>query len=160
MSVHFQRMLIAKKVCSYSNCQKRKIAAIVPVGDDTIWGYNNVLKPCPACNRESCGAIHAEQSVIMQLLYLRLQQECTTMYVWAEPPCKQCLNFIRRHSAISVVYCLSPESYLTEYPIIARRTEEIKERRQYAQSLGIAIIELDREEILQYELLGHSQTHV
>lgn len=156
MSIHFQRMLIAKKVCQYSNCQKRKISAIVPSGDDTIWGYNNVLKICPTCNRETCGAIHAEQAVIMQLLYLQIQQSVNTMYVWAEPPCKQCLNFIRRHSSISVVYCLSPESYLTEYPVIARRTEEIRERRQYALSLGISIIELDREEIIAYELSEHS----
>ena len=157
MTQHFESMLSARSVCQYSNCAKRKIACIVPVGTDEIWGYNNVLQSCPTCSRETCGAIHAEQAAIAQLLYLHEGQDATKMYLWAEVPCKQCLNFIRRYSGISIIYCLSPESYLTEYPVIARRSEEILDRRKYAKSLGISIIELDREEIIEYELSKHSQ---
>lgn len=158
----FNFMLQARDVRQYSNCSKRHIACVIPLGvkDDTLWGYNNVMQPCKTCSRETCGAIHAEQHAIAQLMYHRLQFETTKMYLWAEPPCMQCLNFINRFSAISIIYCLSPESYLTEYPLIARRTDEIRQRREYAESLGISIIELDREEILEHELSQHSNPDI
>ena len=156
----FKLMLTAKNVTQYSNCGKRKIACVVPVGGDEIWGYNNVLQKCAVCSRETCGAIHAEQAAVAQLIYLKEAHNATKMYLWAEPPCMQCLNFIRRYTAISIIYCLSPESYKTEYPIVARRSEEILCRRMYAKSLGISIIELDREEIIEYDLSKHSETNI
>lgn len=160
MTEIFKFMLTAKNVTQYSNCGKRKIACVVPVGGDEIWGYNNVLQKCAICSRETCGAIHAEQAAVTQLIYLKEARNATKMYLWAESPCMQCLNFIRRYTAISSIYCLSPESYKTEYPIIARRSEEILCRRMYAKSLGISIIELDREEILEYELIEHSNPDI
>jgi len=158
----FKFMLTAKNVTQYSNCGKRKIACVIPIDSrkKTLWGYNNVLKLCKVCRRETCGAIHAEQHAVAQLIYHRLQFDVSKMYLWAEPPCMQCLNFINRFSAISTIYCLSPESYSTEYPLIARRTDEIRQRREYAESLGISIIELDREEILEHELLKHSNPNI
>lgn len=156
----FKHMLEAKQVCQYSNCHRRKIGVVLVAGSDTIWGYNNTTLTCITCKRETCGAIHAEQSAILQAIYIREAQNITDLFIWAEPPCLQCLNFIKRYSAINRIYCLSPESYLTEYPIIARRSEEILERRAYARSLGISIIELDREEILEHELPEHSETDI
>jgi deoxycytidylate deaminase len=149
----FDLMLEARKASLYSNCKRRKIGVTLPgPHDENIWGYNNTMLGCPTCDREKCPATHAEVMAIQQAIYCKADREITKLYIWAEVPCHQCLNFIRRYSAVALIFCLSPESYFTEYPVIARRSEEISARREFAKSLGLSITELDREEILQYEL--------
>ena len=157
----FENMLLTYEASKQSNCLKRKIGVVVPVGHgETVFGYNISPEPCTACHRNTCSAIHAEVTAVTMLIMTQENRAATSLYIWAEVPCHACLSFIRRYSSIAKVYCLSPESYLTEYPLIARRSEEILQRRSYAKSLGIDIIELDREEIMQYELFKHNKTNV
>lgn len=151
MSYIFINMLKAKQAASYSNCTKRKIGCIVEV-DEVFYGFNTVEQLCPDCSRETCGAVHAEVSAVSQLLRNRKDRQATELFLWAEPPCLQCLNYIKRYSLIRKIYCLSPESYRIEYPLIERRTSEITQRRKYADLIGVKITELDMEEILSYEL--------
>ena len=156
----FDLMLEARKASLYSNCKRRKIGVTLPgPHDENIWGYNNTIKGCPTCDRDKCPATHAEVMAIQQAIYCKADREITKLFIWAEVSCHQCLNYIRRYSAIALIFCLSPESYFTEYPVIARRSEEISARREFAKSLGLSIVELDREEIVQYELSKYPQTN-
>lgn len=157
----FEYMLQTYQASQQSTCLRRKIGVVVPVGHgETIFGYNTSPEPCATCHRSTCQAIHAEVTAVTMLIMTQENRAVTSLYIWAEVPCHACLSYIRRYSSIARIYCLSPESYLTEYPLIARRSEEITQRRVYAKSLGIDIIELDREEIIQYELFKHNKTDV
>lgn len=157
----FDLMLSTNEAAKQSNCLKRKIGVVVPVGQgETVFGYNTSAEPCQTCHRSTCSAVHAEVVAVTNLIMFQENRGASSLYIWAEVPCHACLSFIRRYSSITRVYCLSAESYLTEYPLIARRSEEISQRRGYAKSLGIDIIELDREELLQYELFKRNKTDV
>ena len=139
-----------------STCKRRKIAAIIPNrgnGPLSYIGSNNPTGSLHCCSRDKgiCPAIHAEVDVVIKAKTQVILS--TELYLWAETPCHQCLSFIRRHSFIDTVYCLTTESYGSEYPLVLDRKEEIAFRDEYAKSINLTIVKLDREEILEYELL-------
>lgn len=149
---NFTHMLMARDVAQYSNCAKRHIGCVSFTGDSYIFGYNSVVNKCTTCSRETCGAIHAEQMLIIHLMERKSFKSVDNLYLWAEVPCIQCLNFLKRYSSIRTVFCLTPQSYAAEYPLIEQRLNEILQRRALARELGITIVEYNREEILNHEL--------
>jgi deoxycytidylate deaminase len=149
----FNFMLQAREAASYSVCLKRKIGVCIRVADfETVWGFNAASEPCTVCMRESCPAVHAEVRACISLMAEKQNRIATALHIWSEIPCRQCLSFIHQTTSIRQIFCLSPESYKTEYPLIERRTEEIQIRSVYAKNLGFDVIELDREEIVEYGL--------
>lgn len=160
-SKDFDLMLSAKDAKETSNCLRRSIGVAIPTLDgDTIWGANKSKITCKSCHRETCSAVHAEVEAIVRALKYQREIDIKKLYIWAEVPCHACLSFIASYSTIDLVYCLMPSTYAIEYPSIDRRSDEIKDRRRYAKALGITIVELDREEVIEYELSKHSKTHV
>ena len=157
----FDLMLNAKEARETSNCLRRHIGVAIPTRDEeTIWGANKSGLACTKCHRETCSAVHAEVEALIRALKHQKEIDIKKLYIWAEVPCQHCLSFISSYSSIDLGYCLLPSSYATEYPAILQRTEEIRQRKNYAHTLGITIVELDREEVIEYELSKHSQTHV
>lgn len=149
----FGFMLQAKRASQHSTCLKRKIGVAIPyVAEETMWGYNGAAKPCKVCERETCPATHAEVVAINTFISTNTMHTLTTLYIWAEIPCRQCLSYIKRYSSIRQIFCLNRESYGKEYPSVLSRKDEINQRKEYAQAIGIRITELDREEILEHEL--------
>lgn len=152
-------MLKAKKVSQQSNCDRRKIGAVISNGSsEVVWGWNDRGDTTHICTRELgfCPAIHAEVMAIQNLQYSG-QRIGDSIFVWCEIPCHNCLNFIAKYSRVRRVYCLSLDSYKVEYPRVSERSSEVTNRRAYARSLGIDVIELDREEILEHELSDDSR---
>ena len=158
----FNMMLHAREASAQSNCLKRKVGVCIPLygGEETRWGANQSGLACTICERDTCPALHAEVNAILKAIYEQEERAIDTLYIWAEVSCRACLSFIKRYSTVRTIYCLSPESYFTEYPVIARRSEEIRQRKIYAAALGIEIIELDREEIIEHELSKHNRGDV
>jgi len=151
---NFNHMLQAREASTYSVCLKRKVGVCIDVaGDESVWGFNAASEPCTVCMRESCPAIHAEVRACLTLLAEKANRLARSLCIWSEIPCRQCISFIHQTTSIRQIFCLSPESYKIEYPLIERRTEEIQIRRVYAKNLGFDVIELDREEIVEYGLL-------
>jgi len=157
----FDLMLQAHEVAKYSNCLRRQIGVVIPAPDgDVIWGANKSAVTCGTCHRETCSAVHAEVAAILRYYPHTQRLENRKLYIWAEVPCNQCLSFISTYSNIDIVYCLMPSTYAVEYPSILQREQEIKDRKTYAKVLGITIVELDREEVIEYELSKHSETDI
>lgn len=154
----FDIMLEARAISENSNCLRRKIGVIIPAGEDQVIGYNFSAIQCKECNRPTCPAVHAEVRAI-SILNTHYKIYADKLYIWAEIPCKQCLSYIALHSKIRTIHCLSTDSYSKEYPIISDRKEEILARRTFARSLGIETNELDREEIIDYELYKSTEVN-
>jgi len=160
-SKDFDLMLSAKAAKETSNCLRRSIGVAIPTIDgDTIWGANKSKIQCPSCHRETCSAVHAEVEAVVRALKHQREIDIKKLYIWAEVPCHACLSFIASYSSIDLVYCFMPSTYAPEYPSILQRAQEIEDRKTYAKALGITIVELDREEVIEYELSKHSETHV
>lgn len=150
---HYEGLLMASYIAHKSNCKRRKIgAAILDSSNTYICAANKAAIACEECHRDTCPAVHAEVGAIQNAYEFKALGSATTMYVWAEVPCHQCLSFIKLHSDISIIYCLTPESYSVEYKLSEGRLEDIVKRREYAKNLNISIIEIDRKEVLDYEL--------
>ena len=158
-----EMMLQAKSASFNSTCARRKIGVYIPVPgtEDTIavQANNNPQSTKQCCMREAnvCPSIHAEVNAVMNLGAYKYQ--VFKLYIWAETPCHQCLSFIRRHSAITDIYCLTTESYGVEYSRVLDRTSEIRLRDDYADSLGFQIHKLDVKEIKEYELSTLRKTY-
>jgi deoxycytidylate deaminase len=156
----FEYLLEAREASKLSNCLRRQIGVALPVEGETLWGHNSSTLPCPTCHRETCSALHAEVQAVVRAIEAKKNLDTCGLYIWAEVPCHACLSFIKKFSTVAIIYCLSPESYTKQYHLDSTRIEEIKSRKLYARSLGIIILEQDMEEIEEYELSKHTQTHV
>lgn len=156
----FENLLQAREASKLSNCLRRQIGVAIPVAGETLWGYNNSAVPCTECHRETCSAVHAEVQATVRSIEAKKNLDTCGLYIWAEVPCHACLSFIKKFSTVAIIYCLSPESYTKQYHLNSTRIEEIKSRKEYARSLGLVILEQDMEEIEDYELSKHTQTHV
>lgn len=140
-------MLLARDHARTSRCRRRKIGAVLTIENIFFLGINSIIKGCDECTREKgyCPAIHAEVRVITAALHNKIDPTGATLYIWSEIPCHQCLTFLAQHFCKSI-YCLTPESYIIEYDKLCK--SQIEARREYSTSLGLVVIELDRNELL------------
>lgn len=160
-------MTKARDYAYASDCDRRQIGVYIPIKVDSIKedliasiGVNSPMSKQHCCNRETgdCPAIHAEVYAIMHLGSHR--SEASTIYVWAETPCLNCLSFIKRFSSITRIVCLITQSYGKQYPRVLDRTAEIAKRDSYAQTLGLDVVKLDIEEIIQNEFSKHPEINL
>lgn len=157
----FQRdflcMLQARHYADMSNCAKRKIGVYVPLArpdDDAVIAVIAANKhpseqDCKVCSRQTCPAIHAEVSAAFVLARSK-ETTAHRLYIWAETPCLNCLSIIKKYTDIDMIYCLQTESYGKIYPPVRDRISEIAVRDGYAKQLGLTVIKLDADEILEY----------
>lgn len=161
--LNFLFMSMAKEAQRHSNCLRRQIGVAIPVCNDPDNVYTNAnCSPvtCEVCTRDfACPAIHAEVKAVSSMDRIDYY-DCKTLYIWAEVPCHNCLSYIFTRSAIREIFCLIPEKYAKIYPPVFTNTERIVARKLYAKRLGIDVIQIDPEEVLQYELSRDKQTNV
>lgn len=143
-------MLIAKQVSQLSNCNRRKIGAVVEHDGVYVIGSNGTKGKCKCCNREvgDCPAVHAEVDAILQLP----QGISGTLYIWAEVPCVQCINFIATYTEIKMIHCLTRNTYAREYPRVLSYGPSILQRRALAKRHDITIIQHRTDYLLKESL--------
>lgn len=141
-----EQMLLARETSKESTCQRRKIGVVISNAGTYVTGSNGPLHVCNCCNRElgDCPAIHAEQDAISKLP----RWTAGTLFIWAEVPCVQCLNFIAATTDIENIHCLTSKSYVVEYPRVKTYSLSLQNRLALANKLNLTIHQHDRDEIL------------
>lgn len=143
-------MAIAKQASTFSNCNRRKIGAVIEHNGIYAIGSNGTKSKCKCCTRETgdCPAIHAEVDAALKLP----QGISGTLYVWSEVPCVQCINFIATYTDIKTIHCLTINTYAKEYPRVLKYGPSVIARLKLAKQHNISVIRHRTDYLLEESL--------